>query len=140
MHYSSLLPTIKLMPDSPQVPVPPVIDVKKTLTDVSSIPVSKIEDAKSIIEVLFMENVITQEQYDEIKVKSALTGESRESILESMHIVSEDDYVKARAKLFGIPFISLTSTSFSPQALSFLPKERYEKIGIKSYHIKRCLQ
>jgi len=130
LHYSSLLPTIKLMPDSPQVPVPPVNDVKKTLTDVSSIPVSKIEDAKSIIEVLFMENVITQEQYDEIKVKSALTGESRESILESMHIVSEDDYVKARAKLFGIPFISLTSTSFSPQALSFLPKAVVERFKL----------
>ena len=95
-------------------PPPPVTDVNP----------NKFDDAKSVIDILFLDNVISQKQYDEIKVKSALDGVSREKVLNEMQIVSEDDISKARAKLLGIPFISLATTSFSPQALSFLPQAR----------------
>lgn len=89
-----------------------------------------IEEAKSIIDVLYIDKVITPEQFEEIKVKSALTGSTRESILESMHIVSENEMVKARAKLLGVPFIQLATTSFSPQALSFLSQAVVERFRL----------
>lgn len=86
--------------------------------------------AHSIVDVLFLDRIISTEQYNEIKVKSALTGTSRESVLDSMHIVNEEDYSKARAKLLNIPFIPLTTTSFSPQALSFLPQAVVERFRL----------
>jgi type IV pilus assembly protein PilB len=88
------------------------------------------QEAKTLVDVLFNDHVISPEQYNEIKVKSALAGASRESILNSMQIVSEDDLAKARAKLLGIPFITLMTTAFSPQALSYLPQAVVERFKL----------
>lgn len=116
------------MPDEPQIQtVPQAISHTPNTSANGSI---HIDDAKSIIDVLYNDKILTREQYEDIKVKSALTGKSRESVLNSMNIVSEEDYAKARAKLIGIPFISLSNTSFSPQALSFLPQAVVERFRL----------
>lgn len=120
------------MPNNNVTPSQPAADTSKpAIQDDSVSPkINTLDDAKSIVDVLFLDNIITKEQYDEIKVKSALTGTSRESVLDAMHIVSEEDYVKSRAKLLGVPFIALTTTSFSPQALSFLAQSVVERFKL----------
>lgn len=120
------------MPNNTQIGVPVIDDVKQS-DNSGNIPVvntNTVDDAKSIVDVLFRDHALTNEQYEEIKVKSALTGATREAILNAMHIVSGDDLAKARAKLLGIPFISLTTTAFSPQALSFLPQAVVERFKL----------
>ncbi len=96
----------------------------------TSFKLSDIEEAKSIVDVLYLDNVITKEQYDDVKVKSALTGKSREAVLKGMHIVSDEQIAQARAKLLGIPYISLSSISFSPQALNFLSQAVVERFNL----------
>ena len=83
---------------------------------------TSVTDAKSVIDLLFAEQLLTKEQYDEIKVKSATAGQSPTQVLQSMHIVAEDKIAQAQAKLLGIPYISLATVSFSPQALGFLAR------------------
>lgn len=83
-----------------------------------------------MLDVLLEENLITKEQYDEIKVKSTSQGVSGESILESMGIVDEEKLAKAKAKLLGVPFISLEATSFSPQAISLVSKAVVERFSL----------
>jgi type IV pilus assembly protein PilB len=104
--------------------VPPVNNTGDS-TDPKSL-----EDAKSVVDVLFLDKVITPEQYEDIKVKSALTGTSRETVLDSLQLVTEDDFSKARAKLLGIPYISLSTAAFSPQALSYLPQAVVERFRL----------
>lgn len=120
------------MPDDiqPQIQNADDASVNNTPPPVTDKNPNKFDDAKSVIDILFLDNVISQKQYDEIKVKSALDGISREKVLNDMQIVSEDDISKARAKLLGIPFISLSTTSFSPQALSFLPQAVVERFKL----------
>lgn len=85
---------------------------------------------QSFINVLLSEHLLTQEQYDEIKVKSATDALSVETVLESMHIVPEDKIAEAKAKVLGVPFISLTNTSFMPQAINFVPRAVAERFNL----------
>ncbi len=92
-----------------------------------------INDEKTVLDILLMEHKITKEQYDEVKVKAALDGANGDEILKSLQIVSEDAFAEAKAKLLNVPYVSLASMSFSPEALSLLPRavvERFQLIPI----------
>ena len=93
----------------------------------SSNPGSDIADAKTAAEILLDEHLLTQEQYEEIKVKSASKGQSMDKILESLQIVDASKFAEARSKLLGMPYISLKTASFSPQALGFLSRGVVER-------------
>lgn len=118
------------MPDSDSIITPSTDNSNLSQQVGSDLNTGTTDAARSIVDELFLDHVINEEQYNEIKVKSALIGTSRESILDSMHIVNEEEYAKARAKLLNIPFISLNTTSFSPQALSFLPQAVVERFRL----------
>ena len=85
---------------------------------------------KTLIDILLENRFITQEQYNDIKVKSASQGVPSESTLESMGIIPEKKLAEIKAKLLGVPFISLEATSFSPQAISLIPKIVVERFSL----------
>lgn len=87
-------------------------------------------EPKTLIGILLQQKLITQEQYDDIKVKSASQGVSSENIIETMGIVSEKKIAEIKARLLGVPFISLETTSFSPQAISLIPKAVVERFSL----------
>jgi type IV pilus assembly protein PilB len=90
--------------------------VAPPVTDVSS------SEAKSILDILFVQQLLTKEQYEEVKVKSATHGQSVTGVLQEMNIVPEEKIAQAQAQLIGVPYLSLTTASFSPQALGFLSR------------------
>src|SRR6185312_9656626 len=61
------------------------------------------------------------------RVASATTNRTVEDTLAEMHIVDDAKIAEAKAHLLGIPFISLATTSFSPEALSFVPRAVVER-------------
>ena len=81
----------------------------------------------SLLDILRAEQLINDQQYQGIKVKSVTAGQSPIEVLKSMHIVPEAKIAEAQAKLLGIPYISLTTVAFSPQALSLLPRSVVER-------------
>ncbi len=84
----------------------------------------------SISEVLYSDHLLTKEQFDEIRVKSASEGISDEEIIKKGKYVSDEKFAEAKAKLLGIPFIVLDTISFSPQAISFLSRAVAERFSI----------
>ncbi|MEK7571358.1 MAG: ATPase, T2SS/T4P/T4SS family, partial [Patescibacteria group bacterium] len=102
------------MPNTPQQPA-------------SKISQAQLDEAKSVLDILFSEGLITKEQYEEIKVQSATQGISPLEILKEKGLISEERIAEAQAKLLGIPYISLATVSFSPQAISFLPQAVVER-------------
>ncbi|MBI2613166.1 MAG: Flp pilus assembly complex ATPase component TadA [Candidatus Levybacteria bacterium] len=96
-------------------------------SDVSS---QQLPEHKTLLDILLSDNLITQEQYDDIKVKSASQGVTSASIIESMNIIDEKKLAQEKAKLLGVPFISLETTSFSPQAISLIPKAVVERFSL----------
>lgn len=87
-------------------------------------------EQKNILDVLLNDRIITKEQYDDIKVKTVTLNESAEDILKSSQIVPESKLTEAKAKMLGVPYISLLNTSFSPQALSFLSQAVVERFAL----------
>lgn len=92
------------------------------------------QTAKTVTDLLFEEGVLSQDQYDDVKVKSALSGENVDSLLQKNNVIPEDKFAEARAKLLSIPFISLGSLSFSPQAINFLPRAVVDRFQLIPFH------
>lgn len=84
----------------------------------------------TLSDVLLAEHLINQNQYNDIKLKSATQNLTDEDVLNSLKIVSEEKVSEIKAKLLGVPYIALESTSFSPQALSFVPKAVVQRFNL----------
>ncbi|MBI4079413.1 MAG: Flp pilus assembly complex ATPase component TadA [Candidatus Levybacteria bacterium] len=91
-------------------------------------------DARTVADILLSEKAITPLQYEELRVKSASQGVSADTIIEKEHLVSDAKFSEARAKLLGIPYISLANASFSPEALSLLSRPVVERFKIIPFH------
>lgn len=87
-------------------------------------------NVQTLADVLLSQRAITQEQYNEIKVKSASQSVPEEQVISQLNIVPGESIVEAKAKLLGVPFVSLDAASFSPQALSFVPRAVAERFSL----------
>lgn len=85
---------------------------------------------QSVADVLLSEHLITPEQYENLKVKSASQGVSDEDLIKAQKLVSEEKLSEAKAKVLGVPFISLETTSFSPQAIGLVPRAVVERFRL----------
>lgn len=83
-----------------------------------------------LLDALLASHLITQPQYNEVKLKIVAQGLSEEDALATLNIVSEERLSETKAKLLGIPYISLDSTSFSPQALGFVPEAVVQRFNL----------
>ena len=60
------------------------------MPDPAIVPVKNFDGTQTIADALLAQKLISQEQYDDIKVKSASEGVSEESIVESLKLVPSD--------------------------------------------------
>lgn len=88
---------------------------------------------QTLADILLADNLITKQDFDEIKVKSASKNLPEETVIESMGKVPPDKIAESKAKLLNIPFIDLSSISFSPQALAFVPRPVAERFSVIPY-------
>lgn len=88
---------------------------------------------KTIPGILLEKGVIKQEEFEKIKLENINTGKSFEEIIREHHYADEEDLLRAKAEVINVPFIVLSETGLSPQALSLLPEvvaERYLALPI----------
>lgn len=147
MTQSLIFHTIKLMsdvsqtvpkqPESPQQPVQPPVQAfngKSPAPPAVEISQTDLENAHSVLDVLLAEHLLNQEQYDQIKIESVEKGQSVISVLASRQILPSETIAEAQAKLLGIPYISLATVSFSPQALNFLSQAVVERFNLIPFY------
>lgn len=82
---------------------------------------------QTLLDILFSEKLLSREQYDSVKVRSASEGVPVEMLVEQLNLVPEAKLSEAKARLLGIPFVSLATTSFSPEAITLLPRAVVER-------------
>lgn len=83
-----------------------------------------------LLDTLLTDHVISQAQYDEIKMKSTTANQTYEELLKSSGYAPEAKLAETKARILGIPFVSLVTTSFSPQAISLLPRAVVERFQL----------
>ncbi len=84
----------------------------------------------TVLDYLLADHAISQQQYDGIKVKTASGGKSVEDVLIATKTVTNEQLTQAKAKMLGVPFISLATTAFSPEALSLVPQPVVERFHL----------
>jgi type IV pilus assembly protein PilB len=84
----------------------------------------------TVADVLLSEHFLTQAQLDDLKLKSASQNQSIEILIDSLHLVSEEQLAEAKAKVLGIPYVSLAETTFSPIALNFISRPVAERFKL----------
>lgn len=78
--------------------------------------------AQSVLDVLLADKAITPQQYDFVKLESANRSVPIEQVLVERKLTTEEKIGEAKAKLLGVPFISLAVRAVSPNALSLIPQ------------------
>lgn len=91
---------------------------------------SEVKPEKTIPDILVEERLISPQQLTEIRTEASQRGITAEKFLLDAKIVSPEQYYEARAKLTGIPFVSVGTLPFSPESLSFIPKNVAERFKI----------
>lgn len=84
----------------------------------------------TLADILVSQGALTEDKAKEIKLAEIETGKDQEVIIKSLGIVSPADIAKAKAKLFNIPFVDLTTAPASPEAMAVLPKEIAERFRV----------
>src|SRR5579872_1775072 len=113
---------------SPQGSNAPVGGVLPVQNQHQFVPTGQV--GEGVVDVLFQEGLLTKQQYDEIKLKSATDNRSSDEVLEELHIVDEEKIAEAKAQMLGIPYLNLSTASFSPEALSFIPRAVVERFQL----------
>ncbi|MGD9129037.1 MAG: ATPase, T2SS/T4P/T4SS family [Candidatus Woesebacteria bacterium] len=71
----------------------------------------------SLLDILVQEGVINQDQAKQLGQDQVSTGKDLESLLKSKQLASEEDFVRAKAKLNNIPYLKIADTGVSPEAI-----------------------
>jgi hypothetical protein len=77
---------------------------------------------ESVFEVLLREGSITREQYDQLKVEAVNIGKNPEDLAFEKEVISEEQLARAKASFYNVPFLDLSRTAASPEALNKLPE------------------
>jgi len=80
------------------------------------------QDNQGLAEILREDKAITQDQYDKVKMENVNTGKTIESLLVKHNFVSPSNLAQAKAKLYNIPFINLSTSGVNPQAMHLVPE------------------
>lgn len=112
-------------PTPPPQPVAPVAPPPSPAVFDTASPGSQ-----SMLDILLEEKALTPQQADEVRVGSATENKSIESVLLEKKIVDSGKIAEAKAKMLGVPYISLATASFSPEALSFVPRAVVERFQL----------
>ncbi|MDD3679651.1 MAG: ATPase, T2SS/T4P/T4SS family [Candidatus Shapirobacteria bacterium] len=73
---------------------------------------------RSLSDVLFEKGLISQEKKDQVRINAAREGKAEEQIIRERAVVDSKSLAIAKAELFHVPFVSLSETPVSPEAIA----------------------
>jgi type IV pilus assembly protein PilB len=94
--------------------------------------IAKVDTAtvKNLADILVAQGALTEERAKQVKLAEVQSGKNQEEILKDQNMVSEEALVRAKASLYNVPYIDLSTLPSSPEALSILPQEVAEKFSV----------
>jgi len=77
----------------------------------------------TLLDILLNAKAINQDQYNQLKLEMANTGEPIEALLGKQGVISTQDLAKAKGLFYKVEFISILDTATSPEALNLVPEQ-----------------
>lgn len=75
---------------------------------------------RSLSDILLAKGLITEEKKDQIRLSAARENKTEEQVIRERGVVDGKDLALAKAELFHVPFVSLSETPISPEAISLV--------------------
>ena len=79
--------------------------------------------SENLMDILVRDRAITKSKLDELVAKSREEGRPLEEILLSSRLVREEDLIKAKSKLFNLPYVDLFGRIVRAETLNIIPQE-----------------
>jgi len=96
-------------------------------------------ELNSLADVLVLFGVLDQKKAEEIKLTEVQQGIPQEELLKKLNVVSEEDLIKAKAKLYNIDYVNLDTSPASPEAMAILSQEVAERFKVFPVSIDKKL-
>ena len=130
------------MPGPAPLPLvtPPVISrvaPAPTAQSAQTIP-DQVVDQSTILGVLLANGSLSQEQVNTLQQEQLTTNKTAEKLLVEKKLVSEEVLVSAKAKVNGIPFIKISETGVSPEALDQIDESVAKRYKILPFSLDKA--
>ena len=97
----------------------------------------KIPNVGTLADILVGLGALDKTRADQVKLAEIQTGSKQEDIIMKSQLVSAEKLIEAKAKLYNIPYVDLTSAPIAPAALATLSSEVAEKFKVFPINIDR---
>jgi type IV pilus assembly protein PilB len=88
------------------------------------------DSAQTLADILLQQGVLDETKASQVKLTEIQTGMPQEQVLSQSKLVSELDLAKAKAVLYNVPFLDLSTVPVSPEALGVLPQEVADRFKV----------
>lgn len=85
---------------------------------------------RNVGDILVEEGILKPEQVQTLKIEAANRGVDIGKLILEAQIVPEDKYFEAQSKLYSVPFASVSTLPFSPEALGAIPRSVAERFKL----------
>ena len=93
-------------------------------------PTAQTNDNGTLADILVGLGALDKTRADQVKLAEIQTGSHQEDIIKKANLVSPEKLIEAKAKLYNIPYVDLSSIPIAPAALATLPSEVAEKFRV----------
>ncbi len=96
----------------------------------------------SVESILLSDGMITQEQFDKVRLETISLGTPAEKLLADHNYVSPVVLAKAKAEMLGIEYIDVLQAGISPEALGAIPEavaKRYQVLPVAVDKVEKVL-
>ena len=101
-----------------------------TMPIAQSAPSSTDTNVGTLADVLVSLGALDKTRADQVKLAEIQSGSSQEDIIRKGNLVPEGKLVQAKAQLYNIPYVELSSVPSSPDALASLPSEVAQRFKV----------
>jgi len=125
------------MPNQPAVNKPNTNPAPPGAAPVSPTPATNGQAQNSLVDILVGMKALDAKRAEQVRLAEVQTGKTQEELITSQNLVTPNALVKARAKLYNIPFADLATIPVDPEALAILPQEVAERFKVFPLSIDR---
>jgi type IV pilus assembly protein PilB len=117
-------------------PSPPPAPLQKAVANPNlSDTAIRSDDVKTLADILLSQGAIKEDVAKKIKFTEIQSGRSQEEIIETQNLATEEALTKAKAELYNILYVDLSSVPVSPEALSVLSQDVANRFRVYPFSI-----
>lgn len=85
---------------------------------------------KTLADILLKMGALKEDEAKKLKLAEIESGKKQEDIIKEQKLVSEEALIKAKAKLYNIPYVDLSKIPNSPEAIAVLPRDVADRFKV----------